>query len=177
MSLDLGETFVVNEAELGGSYDTLPAGKYYAQAISAEIKDTKAGDGKVLTFTFEILDGQFEKRRIWERLNYINPNATTQEIARKSLGRFAHAIGLKAYSSADDFLFQPVIIDVGIRAGTNGYSDSNNVRRYISVDGDSNTSAPAPAAPAGAETRAATPPALRAATKASGASRPWDNAR
>lgn len=170
---NLGESFDVEQMDLGD--DLLPAGEYIAQAIEAELKDTQSG-GTMLTFTFEILDGDFQGRRVWERLNYINANEMAQRIARREMGRFAIAAGLNTFDDTEDFLFKPVRIDVAIRKDKNGqYPDQNGIKKYLPVDG-----APAPqvadnAAPsrqASNTNRAAPPTQQRAA--AGGGSRPWD---
>jgi hypothetical protein len=169
---NLGETFDTEQMDLGD--DLLPPGEYFAQAIEAELKDTQSG-GTMLTFTFEILDGDFQGRRIWERLNYINNNEMAQRIARREMGRFAMAIGLNTFSDTEDFLFKPVRIDVAIRKDKNGqYPDQNGIKKYLPVDG-----APAPqvatnASPSrpASNANSAAPSQQRAA--AGVGSRPWD---
>ena len=168
----LGERFNVSEMDLGD--DLLPAGEYSAQAIEGEKKDTQSG-GTMLIFTFEILEGEFQGRRIWDRLNYVNSNPEAQRIARKALGKFAVAAGLAGFEDTDDFLWKPVRISVTVRKDKNGqYPDQNAIGKYSPY----NTSAPqastidAPPLPAGNTNNAAVPPQQRAA--AGGGSRPWD---
>jgi hypothetical protein len=175
---NLGETFDTEQMDLGD--DLLPPGEYFAQAIEAELKDTQSG-GTMLTFTFEILDGDFQGRRIWERLNYINNNEMAQRIARREMGRFAMAIGLNTFSDTEDFLFKPVRIDVAIRKDKNGqYPDQNGIKKYLPVDGgpealpsNSNVSSARSTGNGGSQSaNRAAPSQQRAA--AGGGSRPWD---
>ncbi len=60
--------------EPAATYDVLPAGKYLAMAVASELKPTKTGSGEYLQITFEIIDGQFKGRKIWDRLNIRNSN-------------------------------------------------------------------------------------------------------
>ena len=61
--------FNAETVEPAASYDVLPKGKYLAMAIASELKATKTGTGEYLQITFEVLDGQFKSRKIFERLN------------------------------------------------------------------------------------------------------------
>lgn len=168
----LGETFYVDQMDLGD--DLLPAGVYMAQAIEAELKETQSG-GTMLTFTFEILDGEFQGRRVWERFNYVNANDMAQRIARREMGRFAVAAGMPGFADTEDFLWKPVRIDVTIRKDKNGqYPDQNSIKKFLPVDGGGAPQAAAnaaPSRPAGNANNAAPPPQQRAA---SGGGRPWD---
>ena len=119
--------------ELGN--DLVPKGRYTAHVIETEIVNTKSGEGKIAKFTFEILDGPFERRRIWENYNYINPNAEAQKIARRQMGRLAEAIGLGVYRDTAEFHHKPLLIDVTIEAGKDGYDDKNKVSKFVQVTG------------------------------------------
>ena len=68
------------------SFDPMPPGDYITIVTNSELKDTKAGDGQYIELTMQIVDGPFSGRRHWERLNIINKNEKTQEIARKACG-------------------------------------------------------------------------------------------
>jgi len=165
---DLGETFETEQMDLGD--DLIPAGEYIAQAIEAEVKETQSG-GKILTFTFDILDGEQQGRRLWERYNYVNQNEMAQRIARREMGRFAKAINLGVFKDTNGFLFKPVLIDVVIRKDKRGnYPDQNGVKKYRPVD-DSMPPARSQVLAVHPRPVAAPVPQQRVA---SGGARPWE---
>jgi len=127
---DLGETFDGDTIDTSAA-DLIPNGKVLAQAIEAEVKETKAGSGKILNVTFEIMEGPNEKRRVWDSFNYQNANQTAEGIARRQLAKFTKAISLGPFRDAEQLLFKPVIIDVGVQKDKSGeYPDRNNIRGY-----------------------------------------------
>jgi hypothetical protein len=94
---DLGGSFDASTVEPMGTMEPLPAGKYLAQITESEIKATKAGTGKYLKLTFEIVDGKYKGRKTWAQLNILNPNPTATEIARRELSAIAHAVGVMQF--------------------------------------------------------------------------------
>ena len=54
--------FNADEVAPSTSHDPIPAGKYQAVITDSELKMTKSGTGSYLELTFEITDGEFEKR-------------------------------------------------------------------------------------------------------------------
>jgi len=76
------------------SFDPMPPGDYITIVTNSELKDTKAGDGQYIELTMQIVDGPFSGRRHWERLNIINKNEKTQEIARSHLNALLKACGV-----------------------------------------------------------------------------------
>lgn len=133
--------------------DVLPAGKYLCMAIASELKPTKSGGGEYLQITFEVLDGTYKGRKIFERLNIRNSNKTAEDIAQRALSALCHAVGVIELDDSDQLHDKPVVLDVAIDPAKGEYSASNRVKGYTASGG----SAPAPAA------RAAAPAATAAA--------------
>lgn len=69
----------------------LPAGTYLVSVDDSAMKDTKDNKGQYLEFTYIILEGDQKGKRIWDRMNLINDNATSVEIAEKSLAQLCKA--------------------------------------------------------------------------------------
>lgn len=69
----------------------LPAGTYLVSVEDSAMKDTKDGKGQYLEFTYTILEGDHKGKRIWDRMNLINDNATAVEIAERSLAQLCKA--------------------------------------------------------------------------------------
>jgi hypothetical protein len=159
--------FNAEQVEPQQSFDVLPKGKYLAMAIASDLKPTKNGSGQYLQFTFEIVDGQFKGRKIFERLNIQNSNKVAEDIAQRALSSFCRAVGVLNVSDSAQLHNLPVMIDLVIDEGKNGYSDQNRVNGYSAANGAAprSTVAPAQAAPVA--------PAQTAAPAANGNTPVW----
>ena len=74
-------------------FEIVEPGWKKAVITASEVKDTKAGNGKILNFTYEIQDGT--GRTLTDRLNIVNPSEVAQKIGRGALGKIALAVGHK----------------------------------------------------------------------------------
>lgn len=72
-------------------FTPIPAGDYEAIITAAEIKQTKDGRGKYLELTTEVQSGQHQGRRLWDRLNFDNPNPKAVAIAMQQLQQVCFA--------------------------------------------------------------------------------------
>lgn len=136
--------FNAESVEPQQSFDVLPKGKYLAMAIASDLKPTKNGSGSYLQFTFEIVDGAFKGRKIFERLNIQNSNKVAEDIAQRALSSFCRAVGVLNVSDSAQLHNLPVMLDVVIDEGKNGYSDQNRVYGYSAANGAAPRSTPAP---------------------------------
>ena len=127
----------------------VPAGTYLAQVIESDIKDLASGNGKGLKLTFEIIDGQYKGRRIWENLNIQHTNEDSQRIAQSQLSALCHAVGVIKLRDTAALHMKPVNIKVTVREAEGKYQASNNVKGYESAGPVALTQAvEAPSAPA-----------------------------
>ena len=118
-----------------GKFTPIPVNDYLAVITDSEMKDTKKGDGKYLLLTYEVVDGEFKGRKIFETLNLINSNQTAVEIAQRALSAVCRATGVLHPKDSSELHGKPLVISVGIRAGSNGFEDKNVIRGYSRVDG------------------------------------------
>ncbi len=86
--------FNADEVAPSTSLDPIPAGKYQAVITDSELKMTKSGTGSYLELTFEIISGEYEKRKLWARLNIRNNNQKAVEIAQRDLSAICHAVNV-----------------------------------------------------------------------------------
>ena len=133
----------------------LPAGTYTARVDEIEEKSTKNGDGQYLQITWEIIGGDFAGRKIWDRLNVVNPNETAQRIGRERLVQLAAAAGITNLTDTNELYRKVVSLRLMVKTDAN-YGDRNEVKGYSPAP----AGAAAPAAPAAA----AVPPWKRAAS-------------
>ena len=75
-------------------FEPLPQGKYNAMIIESTVKDTKAGTGKYIELVCQVLDGAHVNRKVWHRLNIVNPNPQAENIGRKDLAVLMSNLGL-----------------------------------------------------------------------------------
>lgn len=164
-------------------FDLLPPGEYEAQVVESEITETSSGSGEMLKLTFEVTTGDFERRRVWERLNIVNANSTAQRIAQQSLAKLCSACGLAGIDDSDELHFIPILIKVDIRPGKGEFRDQNVIKGYREIPSrqPSQRSAPArdlprqdrqeqPQRQERQERQQSQPPQRQAA----GGRRPWD---
>lgn len=118
-----------------GKFTPIPVNDYLAIITDSEMKDTKKGDGKYLLLTYEVIDGEFKGRKIFETLNLVNSNQTAVEIAQRALSAVCRATGVLHPKDSSELHGKPLVINVGIRAGSNGFEDKNVIRGYSRVDG------------------------------------------
>ena len=70
----------IEEAEANrASFEGLPPGMYKVVINDIEDKHTKSG-GKMLRFSFEVVDSNFAGRKIFENFNYENPIPRAEDI-------------------------------------------------------------------------------------------------
>ena len=136
----------------------IPAGVYLAHCIESDVGPLKSGNGTGLKMTFEILDGQYKNRKVWENLNIQHTSEETQRIAQSQLSALCHAVNVIKLEDTAALHFKPVKIKVTVREAQGQYQASNNIKGYESAGGAAPTFTPAPA-------EAATPAAAPAASK------------
>jgi hypothetical protein len=132
------------------SFDPLPPGDYTAIIADSDMKDTKAGTGKYIELTINIVEGEYEGRRLWERLNVYNPSEQAERIARSQLNNLSNAVGKPGASDTESLHDIPFIISLDIdRRDTT----RNKVMGY-SPAGKARSVAAKPSAPASAPKKA-----------------------
>jgi Protein of unknown function (DUF669) len=177
MSTELPETFDT-EHETGNSWELLPPGEYVAQIIETNVAPLKSNNGTGVTLVWQIIEGQYTNRLIWQNVVYIHTNETPQRIGRKMIKDLCVALGIDvAVKDASIWLHQPCRIRVVIQKDKEGrYDDQNRVGRISPFDGEA-AEAQASTAAQSPQPRPVTPEPPRSATAASAArptgSVPW----
>lgn len=119
----------------GASYELIPPGDYPMQCIGVELKSTNAG-GKRIAAKFEVTEGEYAGRKVFENFNIQHSNHQTVEIALKGIKQWVKACG----GTGDERL------TMGLLAGLEGrefiaslkiekdktgqYGDQNRIRSY-----------------------------------------------
>ena len=137
------ETFNAADAPIGRTeFAPLPAGWYLATVHSAEVKQTKAGNGQFIKLRYDIVGGEHANRVVFGNLNTKNASEKAQEIGRQQLGELMRAIGLPTIQDTDQLVGGTLEIKLSVRDDPQ-WGVSNEVKGFRA----SNHSAPAAAAP------------------------------
>ena len=145
------------------SVGPLPAGTYLAHIIESDVQPLKSGNGEGLKLTFEIIDGQFKGRKVYENLNIRHTSEDTQRIAQSQLSALCHAVNVIKLMDTAALHFKPVRINVTVREAVGQYKASNNIKGYEAAGGGISAPATAPTPAPVAETPAWPTPEQEAA--------------
>jgi hypothetical protein len=154
----LDEEFSVDQLPVGNNnFEPLPEGWYNATITGAEIKATKAGDGKYIALKYNITGPSHQGRVIFGNLNIKNASTKAEEIGRQQLGEIMRAIGLAKVSDTDQLIGGNVGLKLTVRTGEYAGNEIKAFRALSGVQptavapfkavGPSAAAAPAKAAP------------------------------
>ena len=154
--------FNAEEIEPSSSFDPIPAGWYTAIISNSEMKATRDGYGEYLSLTLQVIEGQYENRLVFARLNLKNANDKAVDIARKDLAAICRAVGVMSPQASEELHDIPLMIKVKVRPASGDYEASNDIGGYKAVEGANLTPAPK------AASKPQTPPPAATTTK-----KPW----
>ena len=125
---NLGATFDASTVDPTATYEVLPPGQYVVQIVQSEMRPTKNGQGQLLALELDVLEGEHAGRKLFDRLNLVNPNAQTVEIAQRTLSAICHATGRMQVQDSEELHLVPMLADVTVQPPKNGYGESNKLR-------------------------------------------------
>ena len=121
------------------SYDPIPNGNYLVTFDRVSEVATKKGDGSFVKASFKVEEGDHKGRLIFTNflINHSNPKAAS--IGKEQLSKCLKALGVyKGFegigndaTQLESFIGRELIVELGIEAGTNGYSDRNKVKKWV----------------------------------------------
>jgi hypothetical protein len=127
MELMFDSSSVVEE---NNSFEPLPAGDYQVIVDDSDFRETKSGNGRYLHLELSVVGEQGKGRKIFDNLNLENPNSTAVEIAQRQLAGLVRACGKVKIADSSELHNIPVLANVAVRAASNGYDASNDVKFY-----------------------------------------------
>jgi len=149
----------------------VPAGWYPAHIVEAEVRDAANGNGNYLWTVFEITEGQYKGRKVFQNVTIHNAVQQAVEIGQRLMTDIYTACGITGPTrSIDVLLCKPIKIRVNIRRDSNGeYPDQNRVNAARPYDFEPKQRGPgaAPVASPGPKPTNPTPAAPKG-------ERPWD---
>jgi len=125
-------------------FEPLPVGDYVVLITASEIKTTKNGNGEYLQLTYDVVDGKYKGRKLFDRLNLKNQNQTAVEIAQRALSAICRAVGVMHPNDSAELHGKPLSVKVGIRPANGDYSASNEIKGWKSINGGTTLPTAAP---------------------------------
>lgn len=93
----------------------IPAGWYKIAFIEEAEVATKAGTGSYLQLVAEILEGEQQGRKHYERLNLNNPNEGTVARAQATLSAICRSINVRSPKESSDLLNRPLMAKIVVK--------------------------------------------------------------
>src|SRR4051812_3552093 len=123
-----GATFDATGIEPVKPLEVLPPGTYPTQIVESEMRLTRDGMGQFLQVVMDVLEGPYKGRKLFDRLNLVNANAQTVEIAQRTLSAICHATGRLQVQDSDELHLVPFLAVVTVQPPKNGYGEINKIR-------------------------------------------------
>lgn len=140
---NLGYVFDSNDVPERADFTPVQAGTYTAMITDSEMKQTSKG-GDMLVLEVTIQGGEFDGRKVFERLNIKNDNQQAVDIAFQTLGQICKAVGKPVIKDSTELHNKKMSIDVVVDPAKPYMKDGvqqpgspqNRVRKYAQVGGD-----------------------------------------
>jgi hypothetical protein len=168
----LNEAFDASTVEPNKPFELLPPGRYVVQIVNSEMRPTKDGRGQLLWLELDVLEGELAGRKLFDRLNLVNANPTTVEIAQRTLSAICHALGQMRVDDSEQLHLIPLIADVRVQPPKDGYDAQNSIR-YLPLEQRPAARPGAVSAPRTAVTARPAAPRGPAAPAAKPTTAPW----
>ena len=133
--------FDASKVEPAGVYEALPAGDYQVIITESEMKPTKSGTGRYLQLKLQVINGKFQNRTLFDRLNLDNPNDTAVQIAKATLSSICRAVNVLTPQDSSELHNKPLTAKVSVRKDDNG-NPQNEIKGYTSRAPYTQTAAP-----------------------------------
>lgn len=136
----LGKSFVTDE-EADATIELIPANTIVTVVVKeSDVKTTQAGTGEYIKITCEVMEGDYQGRKVWHNFNIVNPNEKAVQIGRGQLKRLNQVLGISELTDTSELHGVPFKILVNIRKGTGGYDDQNVIKKFLPLTDDENPS-------------------------------------
>jgi hypothetical protein len=158
------------------SYTVLPAGWYSVTIDGASVENNKNNPGRHVKLDLTVISVNGRGRKLFPKVNFENPSATSQRIGQEQLRDICAACGIERLTDTDQLLRKQLDIKVKIEPASKGYAESNDVQAYVPYGTKAQAGAPAAhqAGPAPAPwQQSAAPTQAPVAAPAQASTPPW----
>lgn len=168
--MQLQQPFNARSVSPAEVFTPVPPGDYKVRIIESDGKPTSAGDGGFLELKLQILEGQFQNREVFYRLNLWNKSQQAVEIAYRQLSALCHVTGVFDVQASEQLHGIPFVAIIGLSKNDPNYNDVKGVKDLAgNIPGKGASTAVASGAPpAAAPAWGSAPPAAAPAPTAWG---------
>lgn len=119
------------------SYEPLSDDNYTVSLNRVGEKSTKAGNGTLIDVSFQVTDGEFKNRLIWDSFLISHPNPKAAGIGLQRLDKMLKSIGVHGgfealgndSSQLEQFIGKELIVFTNIERSP-GYKPRNVIKKY-----------------------------------------------
>ena len=122
--------FDASQVDPSQPFEAIPSDKYLVEITHSELKPTKAGNGSYLEIEYTVLEGEYQGRKVWDRLCLNHPTQKTVDIARANLSAICHAVDVLRPRESNELHHIPLVITVKARKDESTETIFNEVRGY-----------------------------------------------
>jgi len=132
---NLGETFDASGQErIESKFELFPTGPYKCVVVETEMKPTKAGTGTYIELKHQVIDGKYQNRFFWARLNWTNPDATAVAIGKTRFAELCEAVNVLRPSDTNEVKNIPLVMILKKKKRRDGNGEENEVTQYKSLE-------------------------------------------
>lgn len=124
--------FDARTVEPNKGFDVMPAGEYDAVIVASEMKETADKTGKYLKLELQIINGEYQNRKIWDNLNLVNNGKNkekTEQIAKGTLSAICRAVDVLTPQDSSELHNKPLRVKLAVDRDPQ-YGDKNVVKGY-----------------------------------------------
>lgn len=142
-------TFDINDdTDRPVGFEPLPMGRYHVAISDAQLRDTKREDGLYLKVRFDVVEGAYTRRVVFENFNVENPSPEARSIGRAQLMQLLRAIGVTGNARLSDpmwikqnMLDKQCLVQLTIERQP-GFDPQNRVKAFFPVGVADNAAQP-----------------------------------
>lgn len=136
--------FNVSSVQPQQSFDLLPPGHYLCRIVRAEGRHgAKPETGEMLSVEFEVLDPQYQGRKLWSMLCVNHQSEKVRQIAQQQLSSICHAIDRVSASCASDIIGHDLMVKVKVKPAEGQWEARNECAGYTAAPKGGGSVAPA----------------------------------
>lgn len=98
---DINDGFDPNAVPPAEPFEVFPVGWYSAIITESDVKGTKDGKGKYIKLRWDVCDGEYQGRIVWQQITLKNANAKAEEIGARERSALCFATGVSAGDTAE----------------------------------------------------------------------------
>lgn len=108
----------------------LPPGNYDVIVAKIDDKENSKGTGRLFAIEFEVVGGEYVRRKLFATINHTHENATAQNIGRRDFHSLCQACGMDGIDDTDQLIDRVCVVGVKVEAGLGGEPRSV-IKKYL----------------------------------------------